>query len=201
MTQNYGEPDYWNARYLKDGDAFDWYQSFETLKSFLTSHCEKSDNILMLGCGNSLLSEEMYKYGYKTITNVDISDVVIKQCNERYPIEEYPGLIYQVANGLDMEDFKDETFDCVIDKGTFDTIMCGNDSGDAIKICEEVFRVLKKKGIYIVISYGKPEDRQFYFEQACDWNIEIKTIPKPKDYQENPDKVNYHYIYIMRKDQ
>ena len=31
----------------------------------------------MVGCGNSLLSEKMYKDDFKHILNIDISDVVI----------------------------------------------------------------------------------------------------------------------------
>jgi hypothetical protein len=33
----------------------------------------------MIGCGNSKLSEKMYDNGTMNITNIDISDLVIKQ--------------------------------------------------------------------------------------------------------------------------
>jgi SAM-dependent methyltransferase len=39
--------------------------------------------ILNLGCGNSILPEEMYDRGYKHIYNVDISPVVIEQMAKR----------------------------------------------------------------------------------------------------------------------
>jgi len=35
--------------------------------------------ILMIGCGNSPLSEEMYDQGYKNIISIDISGIVIDQ--------------------------------------------------------------------------------------------------------------------------
>jgi 2-polyprenyl-3-methyl-5-hydroxy-6-metoxy-1,4-benzoquinol methylase len=41
------------------------------------------DTCLMLGCGNSELSEQMYDAGYTKITNIDISSVVIEQMAER----------------------------------------------------------------------------------------------------------------------
>ena len=37
----------------------------------------------MVGCGNSRLSEDMYDVGYHNITNIDISDTVIRQMTER----------------------------------------------------------------------------------------------------------------------
>jgi 2-polyprenyl-3-methyl-5-hydroxy-6-metoxy-1,4-benzoquinol methylase len=33
----------------------------------------------MIGCGNSLLSEQMFDAGYTNITNIDISPIVISQ--------------------------------------------------------------------------------------------------------------------------
>lgn len=38
----------------------------------------KKVRILNLGCGNSILPEEMYDKGYKNIYNIDISHVVIE---------------------------------------------------------------------------------------------------------------------------
>ena len=40
---------------------------------------EKSNSILMLGCGNSKLSDQMYEAGYHDILNIDISPSVIEQ--------------------------------------------------------------------------------------------------------------------------
>lgn len=36
------------------------------------------DNILMIGCGNSVLSENLFDVGYYNIINIDISDVVVR---------------------------------------------------------------------------------------------------------------------------
>ncbi|EGC31676.1 hypothetical protein DICPUDRAFT_10325, partial [Dictyostelium purpureum] len=166
-TTEYGKPVYWDRRYKKDPETFDWYQKYSTLKPFLIEKIKSKDaKILMVGCGNSTLSEEMYNDGYKNLTNIDISSVVIGQCKEKYKESQYPGMVYQVDDVLDLS-LADEEFDVVIDKGTFDTIMAN--CSKAIIMCEEIFRVLNKKGVYICITYGMPNDRVFYFEQACDW--------------------------------
>lgn len=44
----------------------------------------KDDNILMVGCGNSRLSEDMFDDGFTTLTNIDVSRVVIEQMIARY---------------------------------------------------------------------------------------------------------------------
>jgi 2-polyprenyl-3-methyl-5-hydroxy-6-metoxy-1,4-benzoquinol methylase len=41
------------------------------------------DKILMIGCGNSKLSESMYDVGLKNIINIDLSEVVINQMNQK----------------------------------------------------------------------------------------------------------------------
>lgn len=63
---------------------FDWYAEFPELKeTFEQQYCmEKSNSILMLGCGNSKLSDQMYEAGYHNILNVDISESVIQFMKE-----------------------------------------------------------------------------------------------------------------------
>ena len=67
---------------------------------------------------------------------------------------------------MDIRDLKyeDNYFDLVIDKSTLDSILCGEKSflNTAI-VTKEIQRVLKAGGIYLVISYGTPENRMFHF--------------------------------------
>jgi len=63
-----------------------------------------------------------------------------------------------------MKDYQDESFDCVIDKGLFDSVLCGAYSKQNLrKMLKEISRVLKTKGYYICISYGDPDIRNHYF--------------------------------------
>ena len=80
-----------------------------------------------IGCGNSRLAEEMYEDGYQHLTNIDISFTVIKQMQELYK-EKIPNLAFKQMDVRSLQ-YDDGTFDAVIDKGTFDSILCGDGSG------------------------------------------------------------------------
>ena len=61
-------------------ESFDWFKKYDDLKAILAKHIsDKSASIIMLGCGNSTLSEDMYNDGYKNILNVDFSETVIEK--------------------------------------------------------------------------------------------------------------------------
>jgi hypothetical protein len=50
---HYGKPEYWEERYNRQPDAFDWYQIFAGIKDIVTQYVQKSHKILNIGCGNS----------------------------------------------------------------------------------------------------------------------------------------------------
>jgi EEF1A lysine methyltransferase 4 len=54
-------------------------QRYSGLKDLLYVHMRKDDNILMVGAGNSRLSEDMYDDGFTLLTNIDASRVCIDQ--------------------------------------------------------------------------------------------------------------------------
>lgn len=53
-----------------------------------------SNTVLIVGCGNSALSENMYDNGLQNLINIDISDVVIKQMTDRHKIGR-PNMTFQ----------------------------------------------------------------------------------------------------------
>ena len=62
---------------------------------------------------------------------------------------------------MNMKDFQSNEFNVVIDKGTLDTILCGDNSeANVEKMLQEINRVLKSNGVYICISYGSEEQRK-----------------------------------------
>ena len=59
------------------------YGEYPELCGILHKYTKQKDKVLMVGCGNSELSENLYDVGYKKISNIDISDVVVRQMTDR----------------------------------------------------------------------------------------------------------------------
>ena len=49
----YGKSEYWEDRYQKDKEPFDWYQRYSGLKDIITQYVQPSFSILNVGAGNS----------------------------------------------------------------------------------------------------------------------------------------------------
>ena len=173
-TQGYAKKEYWNERFTHSDSNFDWYVDWDQLSKYFIPILNQDSNILMVGCGNSKMSNQMYLSNYKKIINIDISDVVIQKMKIQYP-----EMDWQEMDATKMT-FEDNYFDCVIDKGTLDAIMCGNDPVPPENLIKEMHRVTKKGGSFCIITHGEPESRLNYFEkfknEKCDFDIKYETI-------------------------
>ncbi|OAY39932.1 EEF1A lysine methyltransferase 4 [Manihot esculenta] len=178
-TFNYGDALYWDARYVKEAASFDWYQRYSSLRPFVRRYVPTSSRVLMIGCGNALMSEDMVKDGYEDIMNIDISSVAIAMMKKKY--EYIPQLKYMQMDVRDMSFFPEESFDSIIDKGTLDSLMCGNDAQiSAAQMLREVSRLLKPGGTYMLITYGDPTARMVHLSQPVyNWKIVLYVIPRP----------------------
>ena len=84
MVKEYASKSYWEERFCSE-DKFEWLQTFETTELHLKALLEEQNggqkdiSILVIGCGNSSLSVDLYNAGWKNITSVDFSEVVIEK--------------------------------------------------------------------------------------------------------------------------
>jgi len=147
----------------------------------------------------------MYEDGYQHVSNIDISYTVVKQMTEAYK-ERFPTLVYKQMDCRQLQ-YQDGSFDAVIDKGTFDSILCGDGSGpNAAQMLAEIHRVLAPNGVYICVSYGVQQQRMHYFQSSdFDWTVSHHLVAKPTistssvvSAQQHEDR-NFHWVYIMRK--
>jgi SAM-dependent methyltransferase len=114
MYHSYGDPDYWEERYKNNQSAlFDWLEDYRTLKPLFESKFSKEQKILNVGCGNAVITMDMYDDGYHNIVNMDISKVVIEQMMKLN--EERPLMTWEHGDVLNMS-YPDETFDVILDK-------------------------------------------------------------------------------------
>lgn len=194
-TKEFGEDQYWENRYQEKDEEYEWYQPWCANRKYvlpLLNQC-KVKEILNLGCGNSPMGIEMLKDGFDRIINIDISPSVIKQMKERYKQENRVEWITMDCTKLD---FPEDSFDAVIEKGTIDALVCKNDKGSSINdLLKESFRVLRRGGIFLSISFGKPSLRLNYFREAnLTWSV-LDPIEIPKIMIPN----QYYYLFAAIK--
>jgi SAM-dependent methyltransferase len=198
----YGQSSYWEDRYMRDPEPFDWYQRYEQLRPLLTAAIDRRGAVLNVGCGNSRLTEDMSADGFERIANVDISRTVIDAMAARH--KDRRGVTWQVMNATQLA-FGDAAFDAVVDKGTLDSLLCGdNSTANCAKYFGEVSRVLRPGGVFFCVSYGNPENRLQYMENdEYRWRVTVKTLPKPtvsaKGELDAADPTQNHFIYILQR--
>ena len=152
--------EFWDGFFRARGDAaFEWYGDWRTLKPILLPLCRfpkdrkessptststssstssASSKILMLGCGNSELSAQMYDAGCEEITNVDFCPAVIREMLGKN-LRKRPKMTWVVADitnlptpptptkeakggGSSRHFFPDRGFGLVVDKGGLDAL-------------------------------------------------------------------------------
>jgi ubiquinone/menaquinone biosynthesis C-methylase UbiE len=195
---NYGNPEYWEARYKDINSTFDWLEDYRTLKDIIDnlSIPKETGKIINLGCGNSEFSENMYDDGYHNIYNIDISKNVINIMKKRN--EKRPEMSFEVMDVRDLK-YENNSIDLAVDKSTIDALLCGENSYiNVAKMIKEVQRVLKVGGYYMIISYGSPENRVIHLERKFeDFDVQIYSIKN--NYIEDDEYDKVHYIYLCKK--
>lgn len=173
----FSKADYWEAFFKhRGGRTFEWYGEYPELCGYLHKYMKSKDKILVTGCGNSKISEDLYDVGYRQITNIDISKLVIKQMKANNESKR-PELIFQEMDVTNMT-FDAETFTVVFDKGTFDALMPDEEKNtitNITKYLEEVDRVLRVGGRFIVITLLQQHIMTFLLEHFYEksWMIRV----------------------------
>ena len=194
----YGDKSYWEERYKNEQSTFDWLENYEVLKSIIynLSLDKENSKIINLGCGNSEFSEKMYDDGFHNISNIDISENVIKIMQDRNKQREK--MTYEVMDVRNLK-FENNFFDLAVDKSTMDAILCGDNSFiNAAKMLKEVQRVLKIGGYYMMVSYGTPDARVLHLKRKFE-KFKIQVLKIDKDYEEEEGFDKHHYVYLCQK--
>ncbi|CAM9929821.1 unnamed protein product, partial [Ectocarpus fasciculatus] len=146
--------EYWDSFFQQRTDAFEWYGEYEDLRKLVHRTLRRTERILVIGCGNSNFSAELYDDGFEEIENVDFSDPVIAEMHRSHSGVR-PKMSWTVMDVTDMSGYVDGFFDAVVDKGTLDALMSEDtaevrESGEAM--LREVKRVLKPTGRYMCVT-------------------------------------------------
>ncbi len=153
--------EYWDRFFTRRSSAFEWYGDYTNHCHILHKYIKPSNRILVVGCGNSKLSEGLYDAGFHAIDNVDISDVVIKKMAARNR-QKRPEMTFSKMDLLHIG-YEDRSYDCVIDKGTLDAIFSHAEVSNVLRvrrIFQEIERVLKVAGRYLCVTLAQDHVKQ-----------------------------------------
>ncbi|XP_040421069.1 eEF1A lysine and N-terminal methyltransferase [Cygnus olor] len=197
----FGSARYWDRFFRQRGRRpFEWYGAFPELCPVLRKYVRPRDKVLVVGCGNSELSEQMYDTGMcEDIVNIDISDAVICQMQER-SASKRPKMSYVLMDMLQM-DFPDARFQVVLDKGTLDAILTDDEEATLSKVDRmfaEVSRVLQIGGRYLCVSLAQAhvlKKAVEYFSQEG-WVVRVHEVAGSGDKQQFVLPV---FVYVMTK--
>jgi len=167
----------------------EWYLSWKQLRTLLLTELDKLVDalavghrrhlsLLVIGCGTSTLSHDLYLEGFTSVTSIDYSEAVINKMKRQHP--NCPGLTYLVADVRNLA-FADGTFCAVIDKAVLDALLCGSES-DTAALLREAQRVLRPGGRFLLITFGQPSARVPLLTQPpLTWTVGTNKIDYESD--------------------
>ena len=56
-------------------ESYDWFKQYSEFRHLVLPHLKPSDRILVLGCGNSTMTADLWRDGFHDITSIDLSQV------------------------------------------------------------------------------------------------------------------------------
>lgn len=147
--------------------AYDWYGSWDshvkivspaeqsnfvdvsTIGALVSAHLKSTDKILVLGCGRSGFSAQLYRAGFEHIVNVDISDALLLGMQSRLS-PSMPKMRWLRMDASALVFDAGERFDAVLDKGTFDALE--QNVSLSIAAMREAYRILEPGGVLVSIT-------------------------------------------------
>ena len=132
-----------------------------SLGETLSTHpnAEQDEPLLMLGCGNSKMGEEMIHQGWRgPMIQVDVSSRVVESLSQRCgPLITDGHMNFVQDDATELSAFSSGMVSACIDKGLMDAIYCADEYEQCGQVLSSVHRVLKPGGVFCVLSFSRPQ--------------------------------------------
>ena len=155
------------------------YGSFKNFAQLCFRNIRMNEKCLVIGCGNSAFSSDLYDHGFKQITNIDFSEQVIHSMKLQNVNRNE--MVWEVMDMTALT-YADESYDVVLDKGALDALMSANTpqaKAQAEDMFQSILRVLKVNGRYVCITLAEDyivEQLLGYFSLTMSMTVQIHTI-------------------------
>lgn len=160
IAPDFGSVEFWDATATTQSQYGDeWIANYGDLAPLLRRCCDPSTTVLHAGCGISSLTQSMYDDPQLRCQHqlaIDFSEQCIRRqvmlCGHHRPE------LTNVVMDCTRLGVRDKTVDVVLDKSTVDAMLCSDDGEEAVGLMvQEVKRVLRPRGLWIVVSLSAPE--------------------------------------------
>lgn len=189
-TDRFATVAHWDEAYSKGeyGDSYEWYDiAWSELQPHLSSvvpdNGTRSIDVLVSGCGNSPNSAAMAAAGFaRRLVSVDFSSKVIDAMRQMHP-----ELEWALSDVRKLEQFDDDSFDLIFDKGALDATRGSKD----VEVSKAVFaayqRVLRPGGSLALVTSCMEEECLPLLQEKFS-SINTVRLPK-KDLEEKREKM------------
>jgi ubiquinone/menaquinone biosynthesis C-methylase UbiE len=115
--------------------------------------------ILMLGCGNSRMGEEMIEKGWRgPLIQVDVSSRVVESMSQRCGhLIQQGHMNFIQDDATELSAFRPNMMQACLDKGLVDALFCADEFEQCQRVLNSVHRVLKPGGNLLVWSFSRPD--------------------------------------------
>lgn len=142
--------DYWSSRYLNNNTVWDMGKVSPPLKEYFEQLTNKSISILVPGCGNAYEAEYLLEKGFKNITLIDISPVLVNKLKKQFS-----DFLYKQINIICGDFFTlNQTFDLVVEQ----TFFCAIDPLLRTNYANKMYELLNENGKLIGVFFNRTFD-------------------------------------------
>ncbi|XP_072016600.1 eEF1A lysine and N-terminal methyltransferase-like [Amphiura filiformis] len=198
--------DVW-TKFLKQKEKIiECYGDYPDLCGLLHKYIKSADHALVLGANNSTVGESLYDVGYHSLVVVDSNENAIKKLVAKNE-NKRPEMKFASMDFGKMT-YGDDSFNVVLDRGTVDSLILQDTSGDIQDklsgLFEQIQRVLKLAGRFICVSFAQDEVVKPVLEYFSNegWPVRIHKLPDKEQDESGDGKKEFQppvYVFVCTK--